>query len=71
MPRSFASCVLFEATQSELQSDLQMAAACAGLGGPRRGHTVKQGGLFLVLGWSHLMAEMCHAEARCCLFERC
>ena len=32
-PRSTATYVLLEATWCELQSDLQMAATCAGLGG--------------------------------------
>ena len=70
MPRSFASCVLFKATQSELQSDLQMAAACAGLEPRLRGQAVNQGWLLLVPGLQLLSEKYAQAEAGCCLFER-
>ena len=47
-PWSPASCVLPRTSQHELQSDLQMAATCTGLGGARRGQAVNQGQLLLV-----------------------
>lgn len=51
-PRSAATCVPPGASWHgcELQSDLQMTATCAGLGGPRGGQAMNQRQLPLVLG---------------------
>ena len=66
-------CVLPEATLNELQSNLQIAATCAGLGGSQQSQVVKLGWLRFLPGLGPLSERYKSwwlPEVSCCLFER-